>query len=119
MSKIKVGEYARTERGVIAKIIGYDDDNNFLLDNQQIITKIEAKSIKHSENQKELIQEGDILQYQIYKLSSFKIGEVKKYKDARSFDEYLGVEGFNLYQITILRILTKERFEKESYKVGE
>ena len=47
--KIEVGEYVRTKHN-IAKVIGKDDDDNVMLDTQQIITKIEAKSINHSKN---------------------------------------------------------------------
>lgn len=108
MSEIEIGEWVRTKKG---KIFKYGKGRTYLGKNNGIV--------KHSKNQKELIQEGDILEYQIYKLSPTKIGKVKKYKDARSFKEYLGVEGFNLEQITISRILTKEKFEEESYKVGE
>lgn len=43
--------------------------------------------------------------------------EVEKYKNARSFKEYLGVEGFGLEQIRILNVLTKEQFTQNSYKV--
>lgn len=117
MSEIEIGEYVRTKRGYILK---YDDEHDkAFIDNFLVCEYMGEKIVKHSKNQKELIQEGDILQYQINKLSCTKIGKVRKYKDARSFKEYLGVEGFNLEQITILRILTKEKFEEESYKVGE
>lgn len=73
--------------------------------------------LKHSKNPKDLIEEGDILRYRINNLSSIKIGEVKKYKDARSFKEYLGVEGFNLEQIEILKIATKEQIKSIEYEV--
>jgi hypothetical protein len=73
--------------------------------------------LKHSKNIIDLIEEGDILRYRLNNLSSIKIGEVRKYKDARSFEEYLGVEGFNLEQIEILKIVTKEQFKSIEYEV--
>lgn len=129
---ICINEYVRTNRGILGKIKRIELDNIdkslkwYVFDKKRpdmnIVDEVYINKpyiTKHSKNQKELIQEGDILEYQTNKLSFTKIGEVKKYKDARSFEEYLGVEGFNLEQITILRILTKEKFEEESYKVGE
>ena len=122
MSEIEIGEYVRTKTGNIDKLKEITNENRYLFEKSIIrYTEENMKNmiVNHSKNQKELIQEGDILEYQINKLSFTKIGEVKKYKDARSFKEYLGVEGFNLEQITILKILTKEKFEEESYKVGD
>ncbi len=132
MSEIKVNDYIRTDEGIIGKIKRIELDKNdaslkwYVFDKKRpdinIIDEVYINK-PYIKNNKEkpidLIEESDILKYQIYKLSPAKIGEVKKYKDARSFKEYLGVEGFNLNQITILEILTKEQFEKESYKVGE
>ncbi len=124
--EIQIGEYVRTKKGLIAKVCAYQDliiyddkrkaarFHSFDTDKGSIA---DVEIAKHSKNIIDLIEEGDILEYQINKLSFTKIGEVKKYKDARSFKDYLGVEGFNLEQITILRILTKEKFEEESYKV--
>lgn len=122
MSEIEIGEYVRTKIGkiyTVKSITKFPDRDIHIYVNEGIMFFRPIEIAKHSKNQKELIQEGDILEYQIYKISCTKIGEVKKYKDARSFQEYLGVEGFNLEQITILKILTKEKFEEESYKVGE
>ncbi len=122
MSEIEIGEYVRTKAGNIDKIKEITNENIYLFEKSIIrYTEENIKNmvVKHSKNQKELIQEGDILEYEINKISFTKIGEVKKYKDARSSKIYLGVEGFNLEQIAILRILTKEKFEEESYKVGD
>lgn len=126
MSEIEIGEYVRTKKGDITKIKKYytetnlyECENGIFIDTENNIGLHISDIVNHSKNQKELIREGDILEYQTNKLSFTKIGKVKKYKDARTFKEYLGVEGFNLDQITILRILTKEKFEEESYKVGD
>lgn len=128
MNEIKINDYIRTKSGFIGKVIGrhggyglhYElDIKEELQDNMMNGIVHEDNVLKHNSNIKELIKESDILKYQIYIWSPAKIGEVKKYKDARSFEEYLGVKGFNLNQIIILEILTKERFEGKSYKVGE
>lgn len=120
MSEIKVGEYVRTKRGLIAKVIGYDDDNNFLLDNQQIITKIEAKSIKHSLNIKDLLKEKDYVNG--YELSEFDDEEGNLYLGIPIYDDAL-MNSFTeirpLNTIEIKSIVTKEQFEKVIYKVGE
>lgn len=133
MSEIEVGEYIRTEKGLIAKTIGFDDDNNFLLDNQQIITKIESKKIKHSKNIIDLIETEDIvvLEYYVakYKRRITRKFEIFKAGNLISFDnphcgflydvinqKWCEEDGFN---IKIKEILTKEYFSANSYKVGE
>lgn len=77
MSEIEVGEYIRTNKGLIARIIDFDDDNNFLLDNQQIITKIESKSIKHSKNIIDLIEVGDYVNGMLVRRGITANGEEK------------------------------------------
>lgn len=125
VEEIKVGEYVRTECG-IAKIEEIEVKREvYELDKEIMFIHTEnwqssctrSQIIKHSTNPKELIEEEDILEYRINKLNGEKIGKVKKYKDARSFEEYLGIEGFKLDQIEILSILTKEQFESKKYEV--
>lgn len=55
MKRIEVGEYIRNNK-IIAKVIGTDDDNNILLDIQQILTKPEEKTVKHSKQLIDIIE---------------------------------------------------------------
>ena len=83
-------------------------------------SECEANSLlEHDSDITKLIKPGDILKYKVNKFGYWKIGEVKKYKDARSLKEYLGVEGFGLEQINIFGVLTKEEFNKRKYVVEE
>lgn len=121
MSEIKVGEYVRTKKGSIGKFKFNDEDHIVVYFKNQYGTTCvdETEIVNHSFEPIDLIENGDILRYRINNLSTTKIGEVKKYKDARSLKEYLGVEGFSLEQIEILGIITKEQFENIEYKVVE
>lgn len=128
---IEIGEYVRTKEGYLGKLIAINkqDYNYLVIDTTKKIRNDEYPAtylylrnediVKHFKDIKDLIGEEDILQYKINKLSGYKIGEVKKYKDARSFEEYLGVEGFGLEQIIILNVLTKEQFNQNCYEVEE
>ena len=70
-----------------------------------------------SENIIDLIEVGDIVEYQVNSLSKLKVGRVKSYRDARSNKEYLGVEGFDITKIYIKSILTHEQYNANCYKV--
>ena len=105
MSEIEVGEYIRTEKGLIAKTIGFDDDNNLLLDNQQIITKIESK--KRITRKFEIFKAGNLISF-----DNPHCGFLYDVINQKWCEE----DGFN---IKIKEILTKEYFSANSYKVGE
>lgn len=111
---IKVGEYFRTKYGEIAKVLG-DEGNRVATEDNSIYFKDEI--VKHSFNTKELIEKGDIVEYKINNLTTPKVARVRKYKEARTLKEYLGVEGYKLEQIKIIRVLTKEQFQSVSYEV--
>ena len=122
---IKVGEYVRINNdnrncigvGKVTKILNdviYVDMNNKY--NLSVSFKIENIA-KHSKNIIDLIEAGDIVEYQVNSLSELKVGRVRKYRDARSNNEYLGVEGFDITKIYIKSILTHELYEANAYKV--
>lgn len=104
--EIQVGEYVRTSKG---KIFKYSKGRTYLGKDNQIV--------KHSFNMMDLIEEGDIVEYTVNKLTISKIARIRKYKEARTFKEYLGAEGYKLEQIKIIRLLTKEQFQNVSYEV--
>ena len=122
---IKVGEYVRTECG-IAKVKNieitdevYELDKDIMYVHQENWKSTCSKSeiVKHSKNIIDLIEVGDIVEYQVNSLSELKVGRVKSYRDARSNKEYLGVEGFDITKIYIKSILTNKQFEENCYKV--
>lgn len=90
-------------------------NNNF-----SMIVKCSTREIlKYNKDFRKILEEGDYIIYKINELSFLKIGQIKKYKDARSLDEYLGVEGFKIEKLNIKQVLTKEYFEAISFRLEE
>lgn len=113
--EIKVGDYVRITNGIIAKIIGYDDDNNLMLDNQQILTKRESKRIKHSSNINELIEEGDYV-------NGHLVVDLDKniYNQKLVITEVDGKDGairHHYLEKSIKSIVTKEQFKNIEYEL--
>ena len=120
---IEVREYVRNECGIY-KIIGkYERRDSYDLcvqlgdfytgefEGEQYESRLKIGKLI------DLIEEGDIVEYQVNSLSELKVGRVKSYRDARSNKEYLGVEGFDITKIYIKKILTKEQMEANCYTV--
>lgn len=114
MEEIKVGEYVRIN-GIIGKVEQIGNSLFWIEDGSSY--SLNDKSINHSKNIIDLIEENDIVEYRINCLSKFKVGRVKKYKDARSNKQYLGVEGYDITKIYIETILTKEQYQANCYKI--
>lgn len=129
-SKIQVGEYIRTNDGIIGKIkrIELDEtdkslkwyvfdkkryDMNFI--DEIYINKPYIK--KHSSNVIDLLEVGDILKYRLNNLSSIDVSEVILVTEGRKLKEYLSVKGYSLNQIEILSLITKEQFKIVEYEV--
>ena len=129
---IKVGDFIRTKKGIIGKLkrIELDEiDKNlkwYVFDKKRpdmnIIDEIYINKpyiTKYSKNLIDLIEVGDIVEYQVNSLSKLKVGRVKSYRDARSNKEYLGVEGFDITKIYIKSILTHEQYNANCYKIEQ
>lgn len=122
--EIRVNEYVRTTDGIfkVTKIDGlyiYLDKQYF--DKQyQTMRDVTFKEriLNHSFNIIDLIEENDIVGYRINCLSEFKVGRVKKYKDARNDKQYLGVESYDITKIYIDEILTHEQYERNCYRIN-
>jgi hypothetical protein len=112
---IKENEYVRTKSGKID--IFKEKDENYMFARCQKNTYWIFDITKHSKNLRDIIEVGDIVEYQVNSLSKLKIGRVKSYRDARSNKEYLGVEGFDITKIYIKSILTHEQYNANCYKV--
>ena len=127
---IKVGDFIRTKKGIIGKLkrIELDEiDKNlkwYVFDKKRpdmnIIDEIYINKpyiTKYSKNLIDLIEVGDIVEYQVNSLSKLKVGRVKSYRDARSNKEYLGVEGFDITKIYIKSILTHEQYNANCHSI--
>lgn len=120
---IKKDDYARLNTGEIVRIIGIRENElnkkaiYFNIYNEDWCDSCAVKNF--SESILDLIEEKDIIEYKVNSLSVEKVGRVKKYIDARSNKEYLGVEGFDITKIYVERILTYEQYERNCYKVEE
>ena len=115
MEEIERGEYIRNNK-IIAKVIGTDDDNNILLDIQQILTKPEEKTVKHSKQLIDLIEVGDLVNgYKVINVinegpcPSGKCVDMDSSKDSSEC---------TLWEEDIETILTKESYMANCYKVG-
>lgn len=129
-SKIQVGEYIRTEEGLIGKIkrIELDETDKslkwYVFDKKRYdmniideiyINKPYIKS--HSFNIIDLIEMGDILKYRLNNLSSIDVSEVIRVTEGRTLKDFLSVKGYSLNQIEILSLITKEQFKNIEYEV--
>ena len=121
---IKVGDYVRIDNDFriialgIGKVIRTNQDTIYVKMNFEMPFSFKIEDItKHSKNIIDLIEVGDIVEYQVNSLSKLKVGRVKSYRDARSNKEYLGVEGFDITKIYIKSILTHEQYNANCYKI--
>lgn len=129
MEEIKVNDFVRTKQGYIAKCVEVDEDGDYYTfdefvqenygDKYSSLYERELEDIvKHSSNIKDLIQVGDIIIYTINcKIADIDI--VKEHTDARTLKKTLRVGLWSLEQVNIKQILTKEQFERKSYRVEE
>lgn len=106
MEEIKVGEYIRTAKGEIGKVI--DIANNFYyLDN--MLARTEKSIVKHSKNIIDLIEPGD---YVNGYLIIDKNNKILKYEDA---DYINGINEISNSEIKL--IATKEQMASIEYKI--
>jgi hypothetical protein len=119
---MKVGDYVRTEYGVIAKIdniVNFEQENqkpylnfnNMLVwtENDKNVAGSRGIIIKSSPNIIDLIEVGDYVD----KLRV--VDKYEKYIVAETFDERIVITK----EDTIKSIVTKEQFESMEYKIGE
>lgn len=114
---IEAGEYVRTKNGKIDKVVS----NNYYMEKYIKAEKdfIFCNSIvKHSKQLIDLIEVGDIVKYKLKNLKHTNVTTVRLVQDARSNKEKKLIDGYNLEQIDILEILTKEQYNIICYKVG-
>ena len=114
---IEAGEYVRTKNGKIDKVVS----NNYHMEKY-----IEAEKgfifcnsiVKHSKQLIDLIEAGDIVKYRLKNFKYTNVTRVNVIRDVRINKESILIDGYNLEQINILEILTKEQYNINCYTVG-
>ena len=132
MEEIEVGEYIRTNDGIIGKLKRIELDNidkslkwyvfTGKIPDKNIIDEVYINKpyiIKHSKNIIDLIEVGDIIEWEYEGFGYYGINEV-----INRFGT-IGVYGIEyddvipLKNINIKRILTHEQYENNCYRIGE
>lgn len=119
MKNIEVGDYVRSRNGSIGKVTKIEDDK-YLYENKELITFI-GNVVKHSKNIIDLIEVGDIIEFNgekyqvIYDESYNKLGILIPNKN------YLAIKHSSLEfvfeQNKYVTILTKEQYMQNCYTV--
>ena len=120
MAEIKVGEYVRTERGVIGRLkkqytfghgVTYPEPQEWILDVngiEYVANEAQYETIvKHSKQLIDLVEVGDYV-------NGKKVEKINQYKDSKSIIALIGI----IDEKDIKTILTKEQFLANCYKVG-
>lgn len=127
MEEIQVGEYIKNNKGNIGKVIGIfkghctakyhiEFQGTVKVKRQYLSTKT---ILKHSKNIIDLIEVGDIIEWEYEGFGHYGINEV-----INRFGT-IGVYGIEyddvipLKNINIKRILTHEQYENNCYRIGE
>lgn len=108
-NEIKVGEYVRTDNGIIGKYVKYRGiEDRIETNNKWIGFDIEKDIVKHSPNLIDLVEEGDYINGE----------EVDKIRENEEEGKYIRTLFLNIYKNwEIEDIVTHEQFESISYKV--
>ena len=103
MEEIQVGEYCRTDKGIIFKV----DKEKKNLDIANFLDVEYGKIVKHSKNIIDLIEIGDF------------INGNKVYKVTNTCIYCIGKAVQNKLTVNIQTILTHEQYESNCYRIGE
>lgn len=113
MKEIQVGDYVRTDNGIIGKYIIQQSMDYINTGKQYIGIDIEKDIVKHSPNIIDLIEVGDYV-------NGWKVLSIVTTYDK---PDEIGIKflGFDnlLYDIDIKSIVTKEQFKSVEYKLEE
>lgn len=137
-NEIEVGEYVRTEKGLIAKYLGFEKDDNDMEYNKHLFDnkiywyyeyyneyvyeedweQFKENIVKHSKQLIDLIEVKDVIKYKINNISTTleTKGYVEGIVDISDEEMLQKIKSDKNYHI--LEILTKERYMTNCYKVG-
>ncbi len=117
--KLEAGMYVRTKEGYICKILKTNElceDDGYLDHNDIGSANIQEKNIiKASYDIIDLIKVGDYV-------NGYKVVQIGKSIEGRKYittEAYHKINYGNIFEKEIKSIVTKEQFEKISYKVGD
>ena len=118
MEEIKENDFVRLRDGSITKIEEVNKETFKCKFHRVRCELFKDFIVKRSSNIKDLILAGDIIIYTINcKIADIDI--VKEHTDTRTLEKTLRVGLYSLEQVDIKKILTKEQFESESYRLEE
>lgn len=119
MEEIKIGEYVRTDKGEIFKVLEIEKGSIRIKSNYREWIGI-CRIVNHSKNIIDLIQAEDLVYYTIKGLEhSTYIDIVSEHTDARTLEKTLRVRIYKLEQLNIKKILTKEQMNENIFEVVE
>ena len=116
--EIEVGEYIRTNSGLIDRITkNITDDDKFPYDAfdymGEIVAYASCEIVSHSKNIIDLIQEGDYVNgYKVYKITEIQLAD-------GSFEKVIKTLADNYFEDDIKSIVTKEQFSSVEYLLEE
>lgn len=112
--EIESEEYIRTESGHIFKV----DKEKRVLQGIKFLDMQYGKIVDHNKDIRKLIKIDDLLKYKVN--SNFtNIDNVKEFFNPTTNKKYLGVSGWGLEQIKILKLIPKEQFKIIGYDIEE
>lgn len=137
-NEIEVGEYVRTEKGLIAKYLGFEKDDNDMEYNKHLFDnkiywyyeyyneyvyeedweQFKENIVKHSKQLIDLIEVKDVIKYKINNISTTleTKGYVEGIVDISDEEMLQKIKSDKNYHI--LEILTKESYMANCYNVG-
>lgn len=113
MRKIRIGEYVRTELGIIYE---YTEDEKNDLQLKDFRACNDGNIVKHSKQLIDLIEVGDIIKYKIKNVALETRGYLEGITDISDKEMLKNIRNDKDYKV--LEILTKEQYEANYYKVG-
>ena len=116
-NEIEVGEYVRTKKGAVGKLIEIDKKATaYYLDCLKCVSL--KNIVKHSKQLIDLIEVKDVIKYRINNISTTleTKGYVEGFVDISDEEMLQRIKSDKNYHI--LEILTHEQFEANCYKVG-
>lgn len=123
MKKIEVGEYVRTDNGIMDKVLGYDETIDIYYCkyiNIDHLNKIgcHLNKVKHSKNIIDLIEVGDYVNGDFVVQISKTFGYI--FVKTTYYDELTGEEKYQfIKKEDIKTILTHEQYENNCYRLEE
>lgn len=112
--EIEIEEFVRTESGHIFKV----DKEKKVLQGLKFLDAQYGEIVEHNKDIRKIIKADDVLEYKVNS-NCTKIDSVKTFLNPHNNKRYLGVNGWGLEQIKILKFIPKEQFKRMGYDIEE